>query len=810
MAKYLIRSLFLSLILAGWVPSMQGQTYLTASLSIPANAGVLAETCGGPYELIIVRGEDNPDTTLIFISDLGVAQAGADYNFPPGAFPLEMLPEDTIAVIPVNVVNDATPEGLETLIWEIAFLAGFESGVVNVESGIVDDYEVEIISPTDTIEWCRWAPLTLMASSTAEISWSPTFYFDDPFGAEVIARPFQSGWVYASVGAEDCEAKDSVYLDLAIVEIGEEDTLYICLDEMGITLEGSLEGLAEDFEWIPSDDNTLSDPNSLTPVANPLTTTTYILQSDIGVCIASDTVTVQVDSLPDDLHIDIAPLKAYYCAGEIVALFSPTYDSLLYPDLTFLWKPNNNTYLSSQELLNTALELQDTTWYIRENINNGCFSEDSILINVVPSGVQLSVTDTMLCPGEQFDVEVLNDQVVDPEWTPEDGLSCTQCLDPTVTVIGQPGSSVVYQFSGMILDCPVGAVLPIQIPPFQAINISGDLAVCNGDMTALTVTNPEDLSGYSWVIQSGNASLSCTNCPDPVVTVNGLAPVLLTVTANTTNPAFCGAQGVVEITVGSNVNVGSQVVEACQGDTVTVSTGNPDYFGASWSVISGSLELSCTSCDFPVVTVNSPGRLRFIADINSADTCGVVGEVIIDTYDRDGSGILITPDPNATEIGQGSEVSAFLSVSPPPASIVWTVNGTSETSTENMITFNAEEVVNFISAEFINQYGCLQIDTISFMTVPPTYSIPNAFTPNNDDLNDVFRIILNGNITVEKFMVFNRWGQKVYDAEDGAADGWDGRFKSEPAASDTYVYTATLRYPDGRSEIAKGDVILLR
>jgi hypothetical protein len=50
----------------------------------------------------------------------------------------------------------------------------------------------------------------------------------------------------------------------------------------------------------------------------------------------------------------------------------------------------------------------------------------------------------------------------------------------------------------------------------------------------------------------------------------------------------------------------------------------------------------------------------------------------------------------------------------------------------------------------------------------------------------------------------------VYEAPEDDLAGWDGTWKNEPAASDTYVYTATLRYPDGRSEIAKGDVILLK
>lgn len=897
MAKHPLLSFILSAVLLGSITGLNAQTFLTASLSTPANAGVLSESCGGPYILVLERSETNTEATFITISDLGVAQGGLDYTFPPGSFPLEMLPEDTVALIPVNVIADGLPEGLESLSWEIAFLAGIESGVVTVESGIVDDYDVEILSPTDTIQWCRFAPLTLTASSTAEIHWSPTFSFDDPKGSEVTVRPFLSGWYYASVGSDTCGAVDSIYLDLAIAEIQNPDTVYICNDGDGIVLNGALIGLADNFKWIPSD-TTLSDPAILNPLANPTVTTTYILQSDFGVCTTADTVVVRVDSIPYDLHIDIAPFKAYYCAGEVVALFSPAFDSLNFPDIAFEWKPDNNTFESDMTLLNAALTLQDTTLYIRDVTNNACVSKDSILINVVPSSVPISVTDTILCPGEMFMVAILSNQVTEPEWTPTDGLSCDKCLNPKVTVTGAPGTTVVYQFSGKILECPVGASLPIQIPPFQPIGITGDNVICPGQTTQLGIENPDGLSGYNWSIAFGDASLSCTSCTDPIVTVNSAGPVNIVVTANTINPDFCGAQGFIQITTSSavqsieitgdnivcpgdmvplsvsnaaglsdfhweitagdaslsctncpnpivtvngsgpiNVEVTSntsdpafcsaagfiqltpgvqpqvtpQAIKACLGGTVVVTTGNPHYTNAQWEVIEGDLILSCSDCETPTVTVNGDGTLRFYAEVSGPDTCSVVGFVNIDIYTGDPGGITVVPDPlTLPGIGQGSEVTAILGVTPSPSSVTWKINGTTISATSTTIQFDATEEINFIEATYINSLGCEQVDTLSFMTVPPTYMIPNAFTPNSDEINDNFKIIINGNIVIEKFLIFNRWGQKVYEAAEDDLEGWDGRWKNEQAASDTYAYMATLVYPGGRKETAKGDVILLR
>ncbi len=897
MTKHSLKNLFNLLVLIASAVTGFSQPPIKATLNTPANAGNLSESCGGPYELVIERDPSNVDTIFISLQDMGVALEGLDYNFPAGTFPMTLLPEQDLQVIPVAVVNDGLPEGQESLIWNISYQAGPIKKVITINSSIVDDYEVQIVSATDTIKWCRFAPLTLQATSTSTIQWSPSPAFEPATGAEVTVRPFASGWYYAMVGTDSCGAIDSIYLDLAIANIDNNDTVFICKDGGGITLNGQLLGLAEGFKWIPAD--SLSDTTSLTPVANPVITTTYILQSDFGVCIASDTVVVRVDSLPQDLHIDVAPVKPYYCEGEIAALFSPAYDSLHFPDLTFNWTPYNNTFLSDKDLLNAALQLIDTTTYIRENINHACSSFDSITLDVVTSGIPLSLTDTMLCPGQMFQVFVLSNQVTEPMWMPEDGLSCTECLDPNVTVIGSPGSSMVYMFSGMIKECPVGASFTIQIPPPATINIStSQNTVCNGDIVQLNITNPGSISGLQWSVTEGNASLSCTTCVNPQVTIEGDQSVTLNVVAQSTDPRFCGAFGIIHLehgppapvtltsndtivcigdvvslnvlnpanysglhwsTVTGNVSFsctnclnpdvtinsedtiklsisgesniqglcgaygeiilypGAQIqanqitLSACMDNSVEATTGDPNVIAYHWDVLTGVMDLSCTECPAPTVTVHQPGSLRYFATSSDPDICKVTGFVNVIFAQDDIVFFSTTPD-TSTSIAQGTEVTVMLMVSgATPTNLSWTVNGVSVGGTGTMITINANDENNLVEVSFLNSHGCPQTASINIHTVPPSYQIPNAFTPgNNDGINDKFKIITKGNIVIEKFQIFNRWGQLVYKAPENDIEGWDGNFKGEQAASDTYVYTAQLRFPNGRVEVAKGDVILLR
>lgn len=87
--------------------------------------------------------------------------------------------------------------------------------------------------------------------------------------------------------------------------------------------------------------------------------------------------------------------------------------------------------------------------------------------------------------------------------------------------------------------------------------------------------------------------------------------------------------------------------------------------------------------------------------------------------------------------------------------------------------------------------------------------IPNAFSPNNDGQNDLFRI---SNITDEKlidFKVFNRWGTILFRTSD-PREGWDGTYKGQVQPVGVYGYVIRIGYTDGYVETYKGTVTLLR
>lgn len=110
----------------------------------------------------------------------------------------------------------------------------------------------------------------------------------------------------------------------------------------------------------------------------------------------------------------------------------------------------------------------------------------------------------------------------------------------------------------------------------------------------------------------------------------------------------------------------------------------------------------------------------------------------------------------------------------------------------------------------INQYGCKDTALVRVNVEYASNSgMPNAFTPNGDGLNDVFKV---QNIRFDKmteFRVFNRWGKQVFYTT-VPTEGWDGNINGEPAATDVYYYSVKLVLPGGIQKNFKGDVTLIR
>ncbi len=94
--------------------------------------------------------------------------------------------------------------------------------------------------------------------------------------------------------------------------------------------------------------------------------------------------------------------------------------------------------------------------------------------------------------------------------------------------------------------------------------------------------------------------------------------------------------------------------------------------------------------------------------------------------------------------------------------------------------------------------------------------IPNAFSPNEDDLNSVFKpttqfvnLVNDGTYQTYEFKIYNRWGEEIFETNSVYA-GWDGSYHSAPCPSETYMYLIRVKGLDNVLYNQKGLVRLMR
>ena len=109
----------------------------------------------------------------------------------------------------------------------------------------------------------------------------------------------------------------------------------------------------------------------------------------------------------------------------------------------------------------------------------------------------------------------------------------------------------------------------------------------------------------------------------------------------------------------------------------------------------------------------------------------------------------------------------------------------------------------------ISTVGCGSSTDDVNVKVYSDFYIPNAFTPNNDGKNDVFRILMLDNYKLMRLLIYDRWGQVVFRTE-GSYKGWDGKLGGMPQPNDVYIYLVELQAPSGGKITKKGTLLLSR
>jgi gliding motility-associated-like protein len=133
---------------------------------------------------------------------------------------------------------------------------------------------------------------------------------------------------------------------------------------------------------------------------------------------------------------------------------------------------------------------------------------------------------------------------------------------------------------------------------------------------------------------------------------------------------------------------------------------------------------------------------------------------------------------------------------------------------ENLVVCSSCSTTDLVGKEsvdlrviFTDENGCKD-SSITHVIMNSDLYVPNTFTPNKKDGNDVFQVIGYG-INDFHCEIFNRWGELIYTMND-INESWDGTFNSKESPDGTYIWKIHYINNFGKKQELKGHINLLR
>jgi gliding motility-associated-like protein len=116
-----------------------------------------------------------------------------------------------------------------------------------------------------------------------------------------------------------------------------------------------------------------------------------------------------------------------------------------------------------------------------------------------------------------------------------------------------------------------------------------------------------------------------------------------------------------------------------------------------------------------------------------------------------------------------------------------------------------------VTLALVSSFGCKPSNNFFVNVDVPPFSqlyIPTAFSPNDDGRDDMYYVF--GKCIVEMtFIVYDRWGEKVFETNDPSLP-WDGRYKGQMENAGVFMYSFTGTLTTGEKVNKKGNITLMR
>jgi gliding motility-associated-like protein len=392
--------------------------------------------------------------------------------------------------------------------------------------------------------------------------------------------------------------------------------------------------------------------------------------------------------------------------------------------------------------------------------------------------------DTAICSGKPVQMNVTGAQQY--TWSPATALSAMDIANP----VASPEQTTQYIVTGITqTGCIAKDTVNVTIFTKPVISKQADTVICRNSSVNLWVNGGVS---YNW---SPSQSIDDPTSQTPVASPasNTVYQVVITDANN------CEHSDSVKVAIRPPAQFQVNApVQVCSQDSVNLlASGGDTYF---WSPATGISDPAS-----PAPRVSPPATMNYTVMITES-VCGE--SATLQTR------VNVLPLP-VVRAGRSNDIDCSYGESRLSASGARTYSWTPATTLNNPAVHNpvaTPQISTVYTVTGFDREGCKGTDTVIVKVSEDNkgdYLLPNAFTPNNDGLNDCFGIKFWGIVDDIEFSVFDRWGVRVFYSKDPRAC-WDGTYKGEKQPGGVYVYMVKASTNCQKAVFRKGTFVLVR